>query len=31
MHAIDSLPRIAGKAAQDYHDIIGAYYQHGGR
>ena len=31
MHAIDALPRIAGKASQDYHNILGAYYQHGGK
>lgn len=31
MYAIDSLPRIAGSAAQNYHNILGAYYQHGGK
>ena len=31
MQAIDSIPRIAGEAAQNYHKILDAYYQHGGK
>ena len=31
MQAIDSIPRIAGEASQNYHKILDAYYQHGGK